>query len=84
MADRKRIENLFDSYRDEAGEPLAAAILVLAQSIEEAVDRIDHKIALGLRYGLFGTDAKPTVSINDGLEALANSIDEADLKISEH
>ncbi len=90
MADRERIENLFEINWDVTKEPLAAALLVLAQIVTEGVEHIDHHIALGIRYGLFGADAADNASVdtaasrvNDGLETLANAIDDADLKISD-
>jgi hypothetical protein len=87
MEHRKRIESLFDSYWEETKESLAASLLVLSQIITEAVDRSDHKIAVGIRVGLFGTgnDDSPSVDtaasrVGDGLEALAESIDGSGLK----
>lgn len=85
--DRKWIESLFESYREKTGEPLAASLLVLAQIVTEAVNRSDHKIALGIRVGLFGTESSESASVDtaaarvgDGLEALADSIDGSGLK----
>jgi len=91
MEHEKRIKSLFESYWEEAQEPLATAILVLCQTITEAVDRSDHKIALGIRVGLFGNKSGGSASVDtsasrvgDGLEALANAIDNAGLKLSGH
>ncbi len=87
MEHEKRIESLFESYWEKTREPLAASLLVLSQIITEAVDRSDHKIAVGIRVGLFGTgdDESPSVDtavsrVGDGLEALADSIDGSGLK----
>jgi len=90
MTDRERIENLFKLYWDVAGEPLATATLVLAQIVTEAVENIDHRIALGIRYGLFGTETNSTASVDTaasrvggGLEAFADAINNAKIKISD-
>ena len=90
MEDKRHVRELFDSMKYETeDEPLPAAILTLSVVIGEAVERIGREIAMGIRAGLFGADASSSASVDiaasrvgDGLEALANTIDDADLRLS--
>ena len=63
MTDREKIEGLYGFYWDVAKEPLATAVLVLTHITAEAVTRLDHKVALGVRHGLFGSDAPDDASL---------------------
>ena len=91
MENKKWIRDTFDVFMmDETeGEPLAGANLVLALAVTEAVERLETIISRGVRHGLFGANANPSASIDitasqvgDDLEALAKTIDGADLRLS--
>lgn len=91
MENKKWIRDTFDVFMmDETeGDPLAGAILVLALTVTEAVERLDTIISRGIRHGLFGADADPSTSIDiaasrieDGLTNLRDAVDDVDRNLS--
>lgn len=62
----------------------AASVLFLARTIQEtfgAKGEFDHVLCMGIRKGLFGTDASEDASIQGALElSLINAHDEASSK----
>ena len=70
------VVNIFSEVMDKLeGKSLESAILTACIVTVENFERLDHKLCMGIRKGLFGADA----SNNDSLEGL-NLIDLDDLK----
>lgn len=65
-------------------DPMAAAVLVLSESLQSIVVRpnfnmefsevLSHTICMGIRHGLFGASAGGDVSLNDGLSSVGEMI----------
>jgi len=68
MENKDRVKGIFDNMQEVAEDnQVAAALLTLAVVIQGSLQRdLDHTLALGIRKGLFGRDAKD----NDGLREL--------------
>ena len=52
-------------YFELTGDPIAASILCLTDTVKEESEKLDHKICMGVRHGLFGSEAKDTENLKD-------------------
>jgi len=58
------VSDRFDTLTDRGIDDTAAAILCLAEAIHSLADgRLSHELCLGIRHGLFGTDADASSTI---------------------
>lgn len=63
MEELERIDRDFKQAQDETDDATAAAIITLAKVLGRINDSLDHNICMGLRMGLFGSNADNNVSI---------------------
>ncbi len=81
----------FKDLLDEGVSETAAAILVLAGTIQGAIpDTLSHELCMGIRKGLFGAHASEEASLHVGdsleysLTPLSNAVEHVAQAISEH
>jgi len=78
MTSEEKVQRIFGWMLELTGnEQLPAAILTACVVGQDLLQDLDHKLCLGLRYGLYGIDANDRASILnistdliDGLESL--------------
>ena len=62
--DQEHVKKVFEDMLNAADQqPLPAAILTACVVGAEFTGELDHRLCLGLRYGLFGTGAKDKSSL---------------------
>ena len=69
----------FEDFQDQTNDPVAAAILVLADVLDNRMvtgDEIGHQICMGIRHGLFGNDSNEYTDIRHGISAEITSVRE--------
>lgn len=60
------MEEILEYYEEafeKTKDPVAASLLVLANEIDGSSRVLDHKIALGIRHGIFGSEASDKASV---------------------
>ena len=84
MSDTIEIKDDFRDMCKLTKNDIAAAILVLAQTIQHKdvfrTEYLSHELCMGIRYGLFGADGKNGSSIEPGgtaeaISELSNAVD---------
>ena len=59
------IKEDFQYYFDLSDDPIAASILCLTEAVNSSTEKLDHKICMGIRKGLFGAEAKHDESLKE-------------------
>lgn len=59
------IKEDFQYYLELSNDPVAASILCLTEAVNCNTEKLDHKICMGIRHGLFGSEAKDDESLKE-------------------
>lgn len=70
------VTEIFEVYRDQGLSDEAAAMLTLADVVNDNFSSLSHEIAIGVRMGMFGKNAKDDVSAvtEDTAERIADDM----------